>query len=97
VTRITYDSDDQVSIVLSSGCEGECELTLVQDGDHVQVVLDGKVVALLLDADADDISNASVSQGNAGKCIDFVRSICKSGRDQVKRAPRCLPDQTSWC
>jgi len=60
VTQITYDSDDTITITLETGYDGEGALTLMQVDDDVQVLLDGTVVILLLNADADDVTNVAV-------------------------------------
>lgn len=57
VTEIAYDSDDSITLVLESDYTGDGIVTFEQDGDDVQVLLDGVVVAVLTDADADDIDN----------------------------------------
>lgn len=52
---ITYGGADSIQIALSSDYTGGREYELVQDGDHVRLVLDGKDLALLRDTDARDV------------------------------------------
>ncbi|MFT4012054.1 MAG: calcium-binding protein [Paracoccus sp. (in: a-proteobacteria)] len=58
--QIAYSGSDQLTVTLAADYDGEEAYTLVQDGDDVQVVVDGQVLALLLDAQADQVGTITL-------------------------------------
>lgn len=57
---ITYGSSDTLNITLADGYDGDEEYDLVQDGDDVQVVVNGQVLAILRDTQADDVGTINL-------------------------------------
>ncbi|MDS9466384.1 calcium-binding protein [Paracoccus sp. MBLB3053] len=57
---ITYGSADSLRITLAADYEGEESYDLVQDGDDVQVVVNGEVLAILRDTDASSVTSISL-------------------------------------
>lgn len=62
---ITYSADDTITITLAEGYAGEGDYTLEQDGDDVQVLLDGNAVAVLRDTLVDAVGTIDVVSATA--------------------------------
>ena len=62
---ITYSSDDTIIITLAENYTGEGDYTLEQDGDDVQVLLDGNAVAVLRDTLVDAVGTINVVGASA--------------------------------
>ncbi|CAM2976233.1 Hemolysin-type calcium-binding repeat-containing protein [Paracoccus aminovorans] len=62
---ITYSSDDTIVITLAEDYAGEGDYTLEQDGDDVQLLLDGKAVAVLRDTLVDAVGAIDVVSASA--------------------------------
>lgn len=52
---VTYGSNDRLQIALPEGYDGDREVEMVQDGDHVLLRIDGNQVAILRDVDVRDV------------------------------------------
>ncbi|MFG6080578.1 calcium-binding protein [Paracoccus litorisediminis] len=61
-TTIIYGSSDSISITLPADYDGEEEYDMVQDGDDVQIVVNGEVLAILKDTVTDDVDNISFTR-----------------------------------
>lgn len=64
-TQITYGSADSIVITLAKDYTGEAEYTLVQDGQNVQVVVNGEVLAVLRDQQVSEGANISFARETA--------------------------------
>ena len=62
---ITYSADDTITITLADDYTGEGDYTLTQDGDDVQVLLDGSAVAVLRDTLVNAVGTINVVDGTA--------------------------------
>ncbi|MDN3713135.1 hypothetical protein QWZ10_17800 [Paracoccus cavernae] len=63
---IQYGRQDSIEIALPDDYAGDREVELVQDGDNVRLVLDGRDVALLRDVETRNVRSVNlISQGNA--------------------------------
>ena len=52
---MNYGSGDRIVVTYDDSYEGAGELTVEQDGESSQVLLDGRVVAVLPETLADDV------------------------------------------